>query len=158
MALSKNKQRTHKLHQRQLNIVPASAGGEFFSGAYVCSDAAGLAVRGADTAGLVPLGVLVEPLLQDDPDQTSHHLDNRTGSNGVLTGAPEVIERVVRYDQAGEYAFAVSAGTALAGQRAFLVDDDTVSASATANSLVAGHFTRPAPNGGWFIDISRRGI
>ncbi len=154
-----NKNRQGKVHRRRLNVAPATAGVEYYVGAYVCvNTATGLAVRGADAANLRPLGVLVETMFPDDPDQIHHHLDNSAGADGVLQGNPEVAERVVRYDQAGEYAFEVSAGTARVGQPAFLVDDDTVSANATVNNVIAGHFTRPAPDGGWFIDISRRGI
>ena len=162
MALIKNKARKHKtpLH-RELNVVPAKAGGVYFTGAYIVREAAAAtAIPGADAAGVVPLGVLVEPMFPDDPDLArSHHLNNAAGGDGVLTH--DTAERVLRYAQNGEWEFDVAGGTPLAGGKAYLVDDDTVHADAgvTANDIVAGHFTRPGTrSGAWFIDISRRGI
>ena len=156
-ALTQNVMRRYKAHKRSLNIAPAAAGGEFFNGSYVCAKG-GLALPGADVPGLVPLGVLVEPLFPDNPDNIHHHLDNRNGGPGVIQGHPEVAERVVRYDQIGEYSFAVQGSEPLVGSPAYLVDDNTVSFDATVNLIIAGHFTRPAPGGGWFVDSSRRGL
>lgn len=160
MALTKNKARKHKtpLH-RALNVVQAKAATVYFTGMYIVREAAAAtAIPGDDAAGVVPLGVLVEPMFPDDPDLArNHHLDNTSGADGVLTH--DTAERVLRYAQNGEWEFDVSAGTPMAGEPAFLVDDDTVSAAATTNSIIAGHFTRPGTRtGAWFVDISRRGI
>ncbi len=160
MPLTRNRLRQHKVHQRALNAAPGKAGEQYFVGAYLVREAASpLAVPGTDLDGARPLGVIVEAMFPDDPDLSRHHhLDNRTGSDGIVEGSPERVERAVRYDQAGEYAFTVAAGTPLVGNPAFLVDDDAVSADATTFSVVAGWFTRPAPEGGWFIDIGKRGL
>jgi hypothetical protein len=154
--------RQNKAHQRALNVAPANAGSVFYVGAYLCREAAtGVVIPGADTAGLVPLGVVVEPMNNDDPDfNLTAHLDNTAGADGTITvaGNLDTMVRVVRYDQQGEYAFAVESGTPKVGDIAYLFDDNTVDTAATTNGIIAGHFTRPAPNGGWFVDISKRGI
>jgi hypothetical protein len=167
MPLAKNKQREHKLHERALNIAPANAGDVFFVGAYLVREAATvLATPGVDAAGVVPLGVVVEAMFPDDPDfSRTAHLDNTAGADGIVEGGPERVERAVRYDQIGEYAFPLDPASdpPKVGSPAYLVDDDTVAAQAgvgepSVNGIIAGHFTRPAPHGGWFIDIARRGI
>lgn len=154
--------RQNKAHQRALNSAPANAGSVFYVGAYLCREAAtGVVVPGADTAGLVPLGVVVEPMNNDDPNNNlTAHLDNTNGADGTITAANhlDVHTRTVRYDQVGEYSFAVESGTPKVGAVAYLFDDNTVDTAATTNGIIAGHFTRPAPNGGWFVDISKRGI
>jgi hypothetical protein len=154
--------RQNKSHQREINVVPANAGDVFYVGAYLCREAAtGVVIPGADTAGVVPLGVVVEHMFPDDPDANlSAHLDNTSGADGTITASNglDVHARVVRYDQAGEWAFAVASGTPKVGDNAYLVDDNTVQPGATTNRIIAGWFTRPAPNGGWFVDISKRGI
>lgn len=157
-ALTKNKVRAHKLHERALNVAPANAGDVFYVGAYIVREAAtGLATPGGDIASVVPLGVIVEDLFPSDPDAAeTAHLDNTNGADGVIT-ADDDMERVVRYDQVGEYDFAVINGTPKVGDPAYLSDDNTVSVTSLTNSIIAGHFTRPGKDG-WFIDIARRGI
>lgn len=163
MALIKNKLRQHKVHDRHMNIAPGKGGAVIYAGAYVVREAAtDFVIPGADLAGVVPLGVVGERMFSDDPDRDLlAHLDNTGLPDGVVTAIGS--ERAVRYDQAGEWLFAV-AGAAVprVGDPAYLVDDDTVSAEngaglAAVNGVIAGHFTRPGP-GGWFIDISRRGF
>ncbi|HVF61668.1 MAG TPA: hypothetical protein VNJ70_17820 [Thermoanaerobaculia bacterium] len=160
--LAKSIVRQHKVHERKLNVAPADAGKVFWVGAYLVREAAtGLAIPGVDAAGVKPLGVVVEN--EFDSLTGLAHLDNTLGADGVLTGRTS--ERVVKYDQTGEFAYAVTgAATPKVQDPAYLVDDNTVTAVApgvgqpSVNGIIAGHFTRPAPAGGWFIDISRRGI
>lgn len=161
--LAKNLLRQHKAHQREINIAPVNAGSVVYVGAYLCREAAtGVVVPGADTAGLVPLGVVVENMFPDDAQgaSLSAALDNTSGSDGAITvsGGLDEAVRCVRYDQVGEYAFAVQSGTPKVGDVAYLYDDNTVDTAATTNGIIAGHFTRPAPSGGWFVDISKRGL
>lgn len=159
MALSANKIRKHKLHERAINTAPVNAGSKIYVGAYLCREAAtGVVIPGADAAGLVPLGVVVEPLFPDDPDLAiDAAYDNTNGADGAVTGATAV--RAVNYDQVGEYAFSLyeGSGTPVVGQLAFLMDDDSVSTT-SENGVIAGVFTRLAPGSGWFVDISKRGV
>lgn len=145
--LTASKQRTSKVLDSQYLAVPVNAGSVIFAGAIVCREAASaLGVPGADTAGLVPLGVAVD------------ELDNTNGADGEVNGADGV--RYVRVDVQGEYEFPLEEGstTPLPDGFAYIVDDDTVSADATTNELILGKFTRPGPDGGWFVDIERRPI
>ncbi len=159
MALSANKIRKHKLHERAINTAPVNAGSKIYVGAYLCREAAsGVVIPGADAAGLVPLGVVVEPLFPDDPDMAiSAAYDNTSGDDGAVTATSAV--RSVNYDQRGEYLFALDAGsdTPKVGGLAFLADDDEVSTTST-HGVIAGVFTRPGENGGWYVDIGKRGV
>lgn len=158
MALTRNKV-PHKVHQRNLNIVGANAGEKFFVGGYLLREAATLLGTKVVAAGNVPLGVLVETMFPDDPDKTlGCHLDNTLGTDGVVATLDDGCLRTLRFDQTGEYAFEVEAGTPKAGEPAYLVDDGTVTATASATGIIAGNFTRPAPEGGWFVDISKRRV
>lgn len=158
-ALAKNKSREHKAHERQMNVVGANAGETFYVGGYLLREAAtGLGTL-VIAAGNVPLGIIAEPMFPDDPDKTINYaLDNSVGGDGVVATLDDGCLRCLRYDQRGEYAFAVEAGTPKVGAPAFLVDDNTVTATASATGIIAGVFTRPAPGGGWFIDIAKRGV
>lgn len=145
-ALASDYQRCSKVHVPQLLSVPVNAGSAIYAGAIVCREAAtALGIPGADTASIVPLGVAVEGL------------DNTSGADGAFTDGDEGA-RCVRVDQVGEYEFAVEGGTPLPGNPAYIYDDNTVHADAgvTNNDIVIGEFTRPGPNGGWFVDISKR--
>lgn len=145
--LTASKQRTAKVLDSQYVAVPVNSGSVIFAGAIVCREAAtGLAVPGADTAGLVPLGVSVD------------ELDNTSGADGVVSGSGG--ERFIRVDVQGEQEFALEEGssTPVIDGFAYIVDDDTVSADATTNELILGKFTRPGPDGGWFVDLERRPI
>ena len=159
MALSANKIRKHKLHERAINTAPVNAGSKIYVGAYLCREAAsGVVIPGADAAGLVPLGVVVEPLFPDDPDMAiSAAYDNTSGDDGAVTATSAV--RSVNYDQRGEYEFKLHSGSATPkiGQLAYLKDDDEVSTTST-HHVIAGIFTRPGPSGGWFVDIGKRGV
>lgn len=158
MALIKNIVREHKVHERAINVIGANAGEVYFTGAYILREAAtALATVAAPGAGMIPLGVVVEPLFPADPADTSAHLDNSAAADGVVRGDTQGSERVVRYDQRGEYAFTVDSGMPKPEDPAYLVDDDTVDTADPGHGIVAGVFTRPAPRAGqWFIDIARR--
>jgi len=159
MALSANKIRKHKLHERAINTAPVDDGKKVFVGAYLCREAAtGVCIPGADASGLVPLGVVVEPLFPDNPDLAiTAAYDNTAGPDGVVTGTSAA--RAVNYDQRGEYEFKLHSGSATPkiGQLAYLKDDDEVSTTST-HHVIAGIFTRPGPSGGWFVDIGKRGV
>ncbi len=157
---TKNLVRDHKVHQRNLNMIGANAGEVFYNGAYVWREAAtDLATQAAPAAGMVPLGVIVEPMFPDDPESTTAHLDNTNGADGVVRGDATGSERAIRYDQCGEYAYDVDGATPKTEDPAYLVDNDTVSAADPGHGIVAGVFTRPAPKAGqWFIDIARRSV
>lgn len=164
-ALAKNYARPHKLHERAVNLAPVNEGSKIYVGAYLTREAAtGVVVPGTDAVGNVPLGVVVESMFPDDPDLArAAAYDNTSGADGTVDGDEGV--RAVRYDQAGEYAFVVEDGTPKVGAPAYLVDDNTVTINPaeTTAAIVAGVFTRPAPNGPsgavfWYIDISRRGL
>lgn len=155
-ALAKNVMRPHKVHPRNINIAPADAGKVFYVGAYICREAAtAVAIPATDTAGLVALGVVVESMFPTDPDKAiSAALDNTLGADGSIDADGEGT-RVVRYDQTGEYAFAITGTTPKVGQKAYLHDDNTVGITST-NLVCAGVFTRPGPNGTWFVDIGQK--
>ncbi|HNU81939.1 MAG TPA: hypothetical protein PKO05_00720 [Thermoanaerobaculia bacterium] len=159
MALTANKIRKHKLHERAINVAPVNAGSKIYVGAYICREAAtGVVIPGTDAASLVPLGVVVEPLFPSDPDLAiDAAFDNTSGADGTVTATATA--RAVNYDQAGEYEFTLDGGsdTPKIGQIAYLVDDDTVSTTST-HLVIAGVFTRPGPSGGWFVDIGKRGV
>ncbi|HEX6863748.1 MAG TPA: hypothetical protein VF414_13065, partial [Thermoanaerobaculia bacterium] len=89
--------RNHTVHTPQLLPLPVKAGSVLFANAIVATDANGLAVRGADTAGLTIQGVAYKGF------------DNTDGANGVLNAGSQFdAERYVQVDQAGEWEFAVS--------------------------------------------------
>lgn len=160
-ALAKNLSggRQQKAHQRSINIAPVNAGSVVYTGAYLCREGAtAVVIPGADTAGLIPLGVVVEVMFPDDPQGTSLSaaLDNTLGADGSIVA--DVATRCVRYDQEGEYSFAVASGTPKVGGNAYLVDDNTTQPGITTNGIIAGWYTRPAPDGGWFVDIGKRGV
>jgi hypothetical protein len=144
--LAKTVVRNHNVHTPQLLPLPVKAGAVLFGHAIVATDANGLAVRGADTAGLTIQGVAYRPF------------DNTGDADGVLTSSVDQFDaaRYVQVDQVGEWEFAVSGASPKPGQPAFVVDDNTVSAAATNNNLKLGRFTRPGNDGGWFVDIERR--
>jgi len=145
-ALAKDTQRTFALHQPQILGLPAAAGAKLFVGALTATDASGLAVPASDTAGLTVEGVCRQGL------------DNTDGAAGSLGTAEDYSDavRFVRVDAQGEWLFTVSAGTPLPGGTAFVVDDNTVSASATTNNIPAGKFTRPYGASAWFVDVERK--
>lgn len=140
--LAASVQRECKDHVQQVNVVPINATSVVYAGSLVMREAAtGVHVPGADTASCDFSGVALE------------ELDNTSGADGTVSGT--AIARAIRVDRVGEYAFAVDGATPKVGQTALIFDDNTVSADATSNSIACGKFTRPAPGGGWFVDIAR---
>jgi hypothetical protein len=147
MSLSASTQRSHSAHLPRIVPIPAKASAVIWSGAIVCTDAGGVAVPGADTAGLVPQGI------------AWRGIDNTGGADGSIAASSTAIgsARYVDVDDRGEWEFTVSAGSPKVGLPAFVVDDDTVSANATTNSLKIGTFTRPGLSATtWFVDVARR--
>lgn len=150
--LTRNTDRVVKSHPRALQSIPAAAGQLVFNGSIICTNAAGLAVRGIVGAVRVA-GVAVEPIFPEDP-KANVHLDNTNGSAGAWSG--DRIDRGVRIDTVGEYCFANVAGAPLPGGKAYLVDDDALSSLPSSSALVLGEFTQPHGAAGWFVDISKR--
>lgn len=141
MALSKSIQRECLAHVPNLHAVPVNAGSVIYAGALVMREAAAdVAVPGADTASCVFLGVSLE------------ELDNTSGADGSVTGS--VNARSVRVDRAGAYAFTISGSDPKRGDVLYIVDDTTVGLAAVPdNDIAVGRALRPAPGGGWFVDI-----
>lgn len=159
MALSKNKSREHKLRSRKTNVGGVNATEKIYVGGYLLREAASGVVTKAVAAGNVPLGVVVESMFPDDPDKAlTAAYDNTSGADGVVASLDDGCVRTVRYTSDGEYAFAVASGTPKVGDPAYLVDDDNVTTVASVTGIIAGEFTRPAPGGGWFVDIEKRRV
>jgi hypothetical protein len=147
-ALTANAHRMHSVHQPQFLPIPVQAGARIHLNAIVCTGADGLAVPGEDADGLRAQGVAWKPF------------DNTNGADGTLGDAFNSFgaTRFVEVDSRGEWEFPVLAGsgpTPKPGDDAYVVDDDTV-ATATANSILLGRFTRPGSPGKWFVDLDRR--
>jgi len=147
MALTGNKQRERTAEHPDITVVPVAAAAVVFAGALIARAAAGagFAPLVGDDATLVFGGVAYD------------ELDNTDGLVGEVTGSQAT--RAVRSARSGEHAFAVN-GTPKAFEPAYGVDDDTVAPADGLegnNAICVGVFTRPAPGGGWFVDISRAG-
>ena len=144
-ALTSDLHRMHSVHQPQFLPLPVKAGARIYLNAITCTDANGLAVPGADTAGLRPQGVAWKPF------------DNTLGADGTLgdTFNSFGATRCIEVDAKGEWEFAVTGAAPKPGDNAYIVDDNTV-ATATANNLQIGKFTRPGSPGKWLVDIDRR--
>ncbi len=138
-ALTSNVQRSVVAGKPQRLVpLPVAAGQTIYNGALVCVDANDLAVAGIDAAGLVFMGIAYRGF------------DNALGSDGdALTK-----QRVAEIDVATIASYAIQGSIPKAGQRAFLVDDNTVSADPTANNVDIGIFTEPddLQIGRWFVD------
>jgi hypothetical protein len=144
--LTQDTQRTWALHQPQILPLPAAAGAVLFVGALIATNAAGQAVPASDTAGLKVQGVCREGF------------NNSFGAAGTLGTTADYTDavRYIRVDTQGEWLFEVSGGTPTPGAPAFVVNDNTVSAAPTANSIPAGKFTRPYSATSWFVDLERK--
>jgi hypothetical protein len=143
--LTGDSQRHHSVHQPKLLPLPVKAGAAIWTSGIVCSNAAGLAVAGSDTANLRAHGI------------AWRGYDNTNGSDGTLGAAFTQIgaARVCEVDGQGEWELAFTGATPTPGAPAFIVDDNTVS-TVTTNSIKIGEFTRPGSAGTWFVDVSRR--
>lgn len=144
-ALTADLQRVHTVHQPQFLPLPVKAGARIYLNAITCTDANGLAVPGANTAGLRAQGIAWKPF------------DNTTGADGTLgdTFNSFGAVRYVEVDSQGEWEIAFTGAIPKPGDNAFIVDDNTV-ATVTTNSIQLGKFTHPASPGKWFVDIDRR--
>ena len=156
--LQRNVIRPMKAHRRQLTSAPAAAGEIFYVGALVAYDHEGFLRPAADDLSLaLPAGVVVESKFPDDPSAHHAHLDNRNGSNGSIVG--DRYERAVTFDTIGHYFFPNVTGSPIPGGIAWIVDDDTVSATPNQSGLAAGIFLHPGVDqfrqAGWYVDISR---
>ena len=156
--LQRNVIRPMKAHRRQLTSAPAAAGEIFYVGALVAYDQEGFLRPAADDLSLaLPAGVVVESKFPDDPAAIHAHLDNRNGSNGSIVG--DRYERAVTFDTIGHYFFPNVTGSPIPGGIAWIVDDDTVSATPNQSGLAAGIFLHPGVDqfrqAGWYVDISR---
>jgi len=98
--------------------MPVAAGSRIFAGALVCSDAAGYAVRAADSAGLIFEGV------------ATAQADNRLGAAG---DARVVVRRRGRY----RLDCASLLDQSALGAQVFAVDDHTVAAAGGVQHGVA---------------------
>ena len=115
----------------QLVLYPLAAGAHIFKGALVCvSAASGLAVPGADAAGAVFVGVAYE-----EGNNVAGYVPIGGGLAG--TGAAGAVS--VRVEKDGLYQFHKTGAVQTdVGKVAFLLDDNTVSTAATANSVHCG--------------------
>lgn len=143
--LTQDGTRTHLVHKEYHLPLPVKAAVHVFRHALVCVDAAGLAVPAEDLAGYISAGIAVEGF------------DNTAGQNGVVSGTSLGSARFIHVDTEGEWELQTDGATPKALQLAYAVDDETVSAEATENSVVVGRFTRPGHAAGWwFVNISMR--
>lgn len=100
--------------------VPIDDGDKIYAGAFVCANAGGYGVPGADTAGLTFVGVAREGG------------DNTNGADGAVSV-------IVRRKGVFKMTFASAITQAAVGANACIVDDQTVDlAAATTNDIVAG--------------------
>lgn len=124
--------------QQRMVPLPVAAGAVIYNGALVCVDAAGLALPGADAAGLKFIGLAYRGF------------ENAMGSAGdALTKM-----RVAEIDLTPTASYDVTGTPPTAGQRAYLVDDNTITVDATAHSIDVGIVTEPDDLhiGRWFVD------
>gem|GEM_PF-2601373 len=115
----------------QLVLYPLAAGVHTFKGALVCVvSATGLLVPGADVAGAVFVGVAYE-----DGNNVAGYVPPLGGTPG--TGAAGAVS--IRVEKDGLYQFhKTGAVQSDVGKVAYLLDDNTVSTAATANSVHCG--------------------
>lgn len=143
--LSQDTVRTHLVHREYHLPLPVKAATRIYRHALVCADLNGFAVPAGDEAGHIPAGVAVEGF------------DNTSGQNGVVSGASSGSVRFIHVDCEGEWELRVDGATPKTLQLAYAVDDETVSAEESENSVVVGRFTRPGHAAGWwFVHISMR--
>ncbi|MCF8719218.1 hypothetical protein [Nitrospina gracilis] len=109
--------RNTQRRKNEIHSDPVKASTKIFMGTMVCLDASGLAVPGADTAGLRVRGMARE------------QVDNSAGANSAKNIETEE----------GVFLFTSSGLTdADVGKAAYIADDQTVQVAATTNKIVAG--------------------
>lgn len=141
-----------KAHRFQLTTGPAKAGHLFFLGAIVSVDAEGRLVPGVADGAIRAAGIVVTKKFPQDPNK-NYHLDTRNGSDGEWVS--ERCDNCVEYNQAGEYYFTNIIGSPVVGGWAYVVDDDTVSATPTVEGIILGEFTQNK-GVGWYVDVGRK--
>jgi hypothetical protein len=144
-ALAADTIRLHQVHQEDILALPAKADAVIYKGALVAIEASsGMAVPCDDAAGISFVGVAVEGL------------DNTDGANGVVnSGSLTASARYVKVDRAGGWMFTATGTTPKAGQLAYCVDDNTVSAADPGEGVVVGTFLHPHGSL-WIVDIPQR--
>jgi len=143
-ALTSDFQRAKSIHDLRLTALPVKAGSAVYTGALTCTEtASGLAVPGSDSVGLTFQGV------------AHRGFDNSSGTDGVVDATNST--RYCEVDDNGPYSFPIQGSTPLAGQDAFIVDDNTVSADATVQNIRCGKFRQPdgLNTGWWLVDLER---
>ncbi len=138
-AITTPKQRRMGLHTFRKIGLPVKADTNIPAGALVVTDANALAENGTDNPAKTFQGVCTQGY------------DNRGGADGVVGDTAS--DRHIEVDRNGQWEITVSAGQPEPGASAYLVDNDTVSASATANNILVGTFAQPGRPGSWYIDI-----
>jgi hypothetical protein len=115
-ALSSNRYTKHR--DGIITAHPVKAATKIYKGSLVCADSTGYAVRGADSAGCVFLGIAIE------------EADNSSGANGALS---------IRVQTSGVFSFAKSGSITQAslGSALYIVDDQTVGLAATTTNDIA---------------------
>ncbi|MEM1205104.1 MAG: hypothetical protein AAGN66_17875 [Acidobacteriota bacterium] len=132
-------QRRSTAERERRTAIPVAAGAKIGRYEIVCHDGNGLAVAGADAAGLTSSGVAVDGY------------DNTGGTNGTLGTHPQ---RYVTVDSGGRaWSFATTGTAPEHGEYAYVVDATTVSADPTTNNVQVGIFVEPDPAtaGSWFV-------
>lgn len=147
--------RKHKAHRNQILVAPAKAGHVFYVGGAVSLDAGGLVVPGVADGAIRAAGVVVSQKFPYDPKNITSQLDTRNSSDGVMDG--DTCTNCVEFDTVGRYHFTNVVGSPVVGGWAYLVDDDTVSATPTPEGIVLGEFTQ-SKDGGWFVDLEKRNL
>lgn len=119
----------------ELLDIPVAASQKIFGGAAVCVNAAGYALEGSDTAGLIFMGMAQE------------QKDNSSGSNG-----DKVI--VVRCKGFFKMILDTAISQANVGDDVFLVDDQTVDLAAnTTNDIFMGQIVKYVDSTHAWVDI-----
>ncbi|MFW6189042.1 MAG: hypothetical protein ACOC7T_01295 [Planctomycetota bacterium] len=115
--------------------VPVAAGQTVYGGSIVCLNAAGYAVPGADTDGLLVVGV------------ATARADNSAGSDG---DASVVVRRRGRF----RFESASALDQSALGARVYVADDQTVAAvNDVANDVPAGVIDRVEADGAAWVAI-----
>lgn len=112
-----------------------------YKGGMVSWDSTGDLIAAGDNAGDTFAGLCVRGF------------DNSAGADGALQ---QFSERTADFDMDAIASYAVNGTTPIAGARAFVFDDNTVSMDATTNSIDCGVFVEPdgLNSGRWFVDHS----
>lgn len=142
-ALTQGFQRSEKPHTEHIIAMGAKADEVFYFGGVVCHNLFGIAETGKNDPTLAMLGIAREDF------------DNTGGANGVVTDDGDSA-RIVKVDAVGLWEFAVTGTAPVAFQKAYLVDDNLVSADPQTGGVIVGEFVRQGLGGKWWVDISKK--